>query len=200
LKVLNLNYDISWERESDNMLCQECNQNKATVYVSKIVNGIKTEVQLCEKCAKEKGDIDLSFEPQFSLQNFFASFLGEPWAPQKDKETIHPAKVQCGTCGLTFAQFSQIGRFGCSDCYHSFGDEKLQPLFRRIHGSIDHAGKVPRRIGGVTRIKREIGKLRKQLQEQIQEEEYEKAAEIRDKIRKMEKELEEKEGGSEDAE
>lgn len=179
------------------MLCQECNQHKATVYITKIINGLKNELHLCEKCAREKGDLDFSFEPKFSLQNFFASFLSEPWIAKKDKEMVHPAKVQCSNCALTFAQFSQIGRFGCSQCYVSFGDEKLQPLFRRIHGGVDHAGKVPRSIGGTTKIKREIGKLRKQLQQFIQMEEYEKAAGTRDKIRSLEKELEEKGGKTE---
>ncbi len=174
------------------MLCQECKENKANVFLTKIVNGVKTEVQLCEKCAREKGELEFNFEPKFSLQNFFAGFLNEPWStPQRQQ---HPSKVQCDNCSLTFTQFSQIGRFGCSRCYSSFGDENLQPLLRRIHGSINHGGKVPRRIGGTTRIKREIEKLRQQLQQHIQMEEYEKAAITRDKIRSLENELEEKEG------
>ncbi|NLI69988.1 MAG: hypothetical protein GX364_03850 [Firmicutes bacterium] len=175
------------------MLCQECNQQKATVFITRIVNGLRTDLHLCERCARAKGDLDFSFEPKFTLKNFFASFLSEPWAAKKDKEAVHPAKVQCSNCALTFAQFSQIGRFGCSSCYHSFGDEKLQPLFRRIHGNIDHVGKVPRRIGGTTRIKREIGDLRKQLQQFIHLEEYEKAAAIRDQIRVLENALQKKE-------
>jgi len=173
------------------MLCQECKEQKANVYITKIVNGIKTEVHLCDKCAREKGDLEFTFEPKFSLQNFFASFLSEPWtAPQKP---LSPSKVQCSNCGLTFAQFSQIGRFGCSHCYTAMDGDNLQPLFRRIHGSVSHSGKVPRRIGGTTRIKREIEKLRQQLQQHIQMEEYEKAAITRDKIRSLENELDEKE-------
>ncbi len=174
-------------------MCQECREEKANVFFTKIVNGVKTEVHLCEKCAREKGDLEFTFEPKFSLQNFFASFLSEPlseiWsAPQREQ---HPSKVQCSNCSLTFTQFSQIGRFGCSSCYSSFGEDKLQPLFRRIHGSINHNGKVPRRLGGTTRIKREIEKLRQQLQQHIQMEEYEKAAITRDKIKSLEKELDE---------
>ncbi len=55
--------------------------------------------------------------------------------------------------------------------------------------------KVPRRVGGTTRIKREIGDLRKQLQQFIHLEEYEKAAAIRDKIRVLEDALQKKEEG-----
>lgn len=169
------------------MLCQECQQNEANIFVTKVVNGFKTELYLCEQCARQKGDLDFTFEPKFSLHNFFASFLSEPWSSRK--EAAHPAKIQCSNCALTFAQFSQIGRLGCSSCYYSFGDEKLQPLFRRIHGSVSHVGKVPRNIGGATRIKRDIEKLRQQLQQHIQLEEYEKATIVRDEIRSLEKEL-----------
>ncbi len=174
------------------MFCQECNQREAVVYLTKIVNGVKTEMHLCEVCANEKGDPDFSFEPKSSLQNFLASFLNESGFAPAEKKSTSSAKLQCSSCGLTFAQFRQISRFGCSDCYQSFGDENLQPLFRRMHGSISHAGKVPRHLGGTTKIKREISELREKLQELIQQEEYEKAAEIRDKIRGLEQELEEK--------
>ncbi len=174
------------------MLCHECNQREAVVYLTKIVNGQKTEMNLCEVCANEKGDMDFSFKPKSSLQNFLASFLNESGYAPVEKKATSPTKLQCSTCGLTFAQFRQVGRFGCSDCYHSFGDENLQPLFRRMHGSISHVGKVPQSIGGATKINRDISELREKLQELIQQEEYEKAAEIRDKIRSLEQELEEK--------
>lgn len=176
------------------MLCQECGDKKATIYVTKIINGVKTELHLCEKCAQEKGDMEFSFEPKFSLQNFVAGFLGETGvAPQK--KPLQPTKVQCPQCGLTFAQFRQIGRFGCSNCYSAMGEENLHPLFRRIHGSINHQGKMPKKVGGTTRAKREIEKLKQELQQCIQSEEYEKAAQIRDKIRALEQELEDQERG-----
>ncbi len=180
------------------MLCQECNQNKASVHLTKIVNGIKTEVQLCEKCALKKGDLDFSFEPKFSLQNFLAGFLNEAWVSKQGREKINPARIQCPRCALTFAQFSQIGRFGCSNCYLAFGDEKLKPMLRRIHGSVNHVGKIPCRTGGATMIKRDLGKLRRQLQYYVRKEEYERAAEIRDSIRSLEKDLKEREEGAPD--
>ena len=39
------------------MICQECNQRPATLHFTKIINGEKTEVHLCEKCAQEKGEM-----------------------------------------------------------------------------------------------------------------------------------------------
>ncbi|MGB4132260.1 MAG: hypothetical protein WBK45_10055, partial [Tepidanaerobacteraceae bacterium] len=36
------------------MLCEECHMRPATVHITKIVNNEKTEMHLCEECAKEK--------------------------------------------------------------------------------------------------------------------------------------------------
>ncbi len=103
------------------MLCQECNQQKATVLLPRLSTVSRQTCISVKMCPCKRGDLDFSFEPKFTLKNFFASFLSEPWMAKKDKEAVHPAKVQCSNCALTFAQFSQIGRFGCSNCYLSSG-------------------------------------------------------------------------------
>ena len=36
------------------MLCNECEKNNATVHITKILNGVKTESHLCEECAKKQ--------------------------------------------------------------------------------------------------------------------------------------------------
>ncbi|MGI6096575.1 MAG: UvrB/UvrC motif-containing protein [Dethiobacteria bacterium] len=171
------------------MLCQECQKRKATVYLTKIINGYKTEMHLCEVCVQGKSDLDLSFdfEPKFSIQDLLTGILnfenvgGAPGVG-------YPRKLQCPNCGLTFAQFGQIGRFGCSECYNSF-DSRLESLMKRIHGSQTHSGKVPRRVGGTMRLQRELERLRKELQQHVDREEFEKAALLRDEIRKLEKKL-----------
>ncbi len=175
------------------MLCQECQKEKANVFITKIINGKKTEFHLCELCAQQKEEIDFSFEPQFALHNLFGSLLQE--SNRSSRESLRAAKTQCSACALTFAQFSQIGRLGCSDCFTAFGD-KLQPLLRRIHGGARHTGKVPRRSQSVVRFKRELESLKEELQSRVKAEEFEQAAKLRDSIRSMEQEL--KEGGKEE--
>ncbi len=172
------------------MLCQECQQNPANVHITKIINGKKTEMHLCEICAQKKEELDFSFEPQFSLQNLFGSLLHDGLSGVGEKASL--SKLQCPGCGLTFAQFSQIGRLGCSECFLAFG-ERLHLLLRRIHGSSSHSGKIPARIGGKARLKRELADLKEQLQAAVQRENFEQAALLRDKIKEMEKG---KEGGS----
>jgi len=61
------------------MNCEECKQRPATVHLTKIFNNQKTELHLCEECAKHHDDIpfNLSFsmEPNFSIQKFLAGLL-----------------------------------------------------------------------------------------------------------------------------
>ncbi|MFY9412614.1 MAG: UvrB/UvrC motif-containing protein [Dethiobacteria bacterium] len=170
------------------MICQECQQETATVHITKIINGRKTELHLCHRCAQAHDELDFSFEPQFSLHNLLGSMLGE--SMRGSREALRKAKVQCPSCALTFAQFSQIGRLGCSHCFSAF-DEQLAPLLRRIHGSSRHTGKVPRRRKGSLRSVRELERLREELKLMIQKEEFEKAAELRDRIKALEKEMKE---------
>jgi protein arginine kinase activator len=50
-------------------------------------------------------------------------------------------------------------------------------------------GKIPARAGSFVRIKKEVEKLREELQRKVAEEAFEEAAELRDKIRKLEGKL-----------
>ena len=52
------------------MLCEKCQKQAASVYVTKIINGQKTEMHLCQNCAQSLGEFDLNID----LPNFFASF------------------------------------------------------------------------------------------------------------------------------
>ena len=36
------------------MMCQECQMRPATVHITKIVNNQKSQIHLCEECAKQK--------------------------------------------------------------------------------------------------------------------------------------------------
>ncbi|MDB5085723.1 MAG: hypothetical protein JWN30_2609 [Bacilli bacterium] len=170
------------------MDCSECGNRPATVYFTKITNGSKTEMHLCEVCAKEKGELLGTTPNGFSINSLLAGILN---FESQGIPVSAPQTLRCNTCGLTFNQFSQIGRFGCSDCYQAF-EPRLDPLLRRIHGGTTHTGKIPARSGGVIQKRREIDQLRHQLNDRIQKEKFEEAASLRDQIRALESEL----GGS----
>ncbi len=171
---------------SDTMICQECGQNEANVHIIKSVDGEKTELFLCEQCARSKEELEFSSESKYSLHELFSSILNQHLLGSR--EARNAAKLQCPSCGLSFAQFSQIGRIGCSECFYAF-EERLKPLLQRIHTGTAHTGKVPARAQSRVRYLRERDQLKEQLQEKIQNEEFEEAARLRDRIRNLEKEL-----------
>lgn len=172
------------------MLCEECQMNPATVHITKIVNNEKTQIHLCEDCAKEK-HISLSTglggfgfdDTGFSVAKLLSSFFETPSKTPLDISD----DLECSGCGLTFQGFSKTGRFGCSQCYNTFKGQ-MNPMLRRIHGKTVHVGKVPKRTGGQLRIRQEINRLKRELQEAVNAEEYERAAVIRDKIKELEQE------------
>lgn len=168
------------------MLCQDCGKRPATLHFTKIVNGEKSEFHFCEACARERGEMIPGTANGFSIHSLLSGLLDFEPPGGGAGTAAHP--LRCETCGLTYSQFSKVGRFGCSDCYRYFGD-RLDPLFRRVHGTATHAGKIPKRRGGQLRVKRDIDQLKRQLQMLVEREEFERAAQLRDRIRELEKKM-----------
>jgi len=179
------------------MICQECKERPATMHFTKVVNGEKTTIQLCEKCAQEKGGLFMiDGAGGFSINDILAGLLNLDPTFQKAKSQPSPSEeiVQCEVCKMTFQQFINIGRFGCANCYNAFKDH-MAPILRRLHsGNIKHGGKVPKRIGGSIHIKQKVQLLKEELLSLIAQEEFEKAAEIRDQIRSLENTMLNEEG------
>ncbi|MEC0371270.1 UvrB/UvrC motif-containing protein [Paenibacillus chibensis] len=171
------------------MLCQECGKRPATLHFTKIVNGEKNEFHICETCAREKGEMLPGTSGGFSIHSLLSGLLDFETAGKGAASSVKaPQSQRCEECGMTYSQFSKIGRFGCSSCYKYFGD-RLDPLFKRVHGNTVHVGKVPKRSGGRIQLKRRIDDLKLELQQRIQQEEFEEAAQLRDQIRNLEKEM-----------
>lgn len=168
------------------MICQECGMKPASLHFTKIINGEKTEFHLCESCAREKGELIPGTPNGFSIHNLLSGLLNFE-APSTGTGS-KPQTLRCEECGLTYSQFSKLGRFGCSSCYNYFSD-RLDPLFKRVHGNTTHAGKVPKRSGGLIQYKRDIDQLKKEMTGKIEKEEFEQAAKIRDRIRELEKRI-----------
>ncbi|TKC14243.1 UvrB/UvrC motif-containing protein [Robertmurraya kyonggiensis] len=172
------------------MLCQECNERPATLHFTKIDNGEKTMMHLCQHCAQEKGEAFM-LNSAFSINNLLAGLLNfHNHVQQAEKApVIKKEPLQCEACSMTYQQFIQIGRFGCANCYEAF-KEQINPILRRLHsGNGAHNGKIPSRIGGGIHLRKNIETLKQSIQELITREEFEKAAEIRDQIRSLEKQL-----------
>lgn len=159
------------------MLCNECGKNDANVHVTHIINGKKTESHLCEECAKKNQSF---INSNFSMENLFSAMLNNAF----NATTYLPSKG-CTKCGMTYDEFRNTGKFGCSECIDTF-KTKLMPVVKNIQGYDAHTGKIPKRAGGSYKIKKDIERLKVQLKSAIVNEEYEEAAKLRDKIREIE--------------
>lgn len=169
------------------MLCEKCHERPATVHYTQIVNGHQTKMHLCEVCAGQGQAGGFGFMPQINLHNILASFLSQA-PPAHPFATAARQRTSCPTCGTTENSFAQKGLLGCGDCYRHFGD-RLEPLMRRVHGSSNHAGKVPERTGGQAKLARKIKDMKEQMQQAVAREEFERAAQLRDEIRQLEQQL-----------
>ena len=174
------------------MLCQQCGERPATLHFTKIINGQKTEFHICENCAREKGELIPGAPNGFSIHNLLSGLLdfdltGGAIHPQSTGQPLaKPQSMRCDHCGITYSQFSKLGRFGCDQCYKSFKD-RLDPLLKRVHGNTVHVGKIPKRSGGLMKRKRQLEELKFKLHESIRQENFEEAANLRDQIRELEK-------------
>lgn len=170
------------------MLCPECGKRPATIHYTKIVNGKKSEFHLCEVCAQEKGEQMPGFDSGFSFHQLLSGLLNFDSSSTGGHEAYEANLLRCPTCGLTYNQFSKVGRFGCGDCYKTF-QNRLDPLLRRIHGHSSHHGKIPSRAKGELKLQRQLEQLREQLAQKVQTEEFEEAARLRDQIRELQDRL-----------
>lgn len=167
------------------MLCDLCEKNEATVHITKILNGNKKELNLCEKCAKEKGELTfyspIDISSSFSFQNILSGIMDHMSNVGQNQKNSY---IYCKNCGTTYSEFKQRGLAGCSECYKNFS-ETIKPIIKRVQGNIEHTGKIPNKLGKHIIQKKKLLKLKEDLQKAISAEEYEKAAEIRDMIRKI---------------
>ncbi|MDD4801333.1 MAG: UvrB/UvrC motif-containing protein [Syntrophomonas sp.] len=168
------------------MYCEECKKRSATVHLTQVFNGQKTESHLCEECASQKSGFMFDPANKFSIPNLLGGMFGSSYSVQGMPALA--LQSICPNCGMRYMDIRQAGKLGCSECYKVFNQELEAPL-RRIHGNSQHLGKIPLRGGEKVIIRRQIEKLKNQLQEAVRAEEYEKAAEIRDSVKEMESKL-----------
>lgn len=160
------------------MLCNECGKNQATVHSVQILNGVRKESHLCAECAAKHADI--SSLGAFNVSDFFKGFL--------DMGTPNYVVEGCRNCGTTLADFKRDGRLGCSECYNQFR-RNIIPVLRQVHGNVTHAGDVPREADEQTQRRRELEKLRGELQKAVEGEDFERAAQLRDQINALKGEV-----------
>ena len=181
------------------MLCQNCNQNEANVKYTQIINGIKKQMNLCDKCAKELGINNISFDMKMDFSNFLGDIFDD-FENECIPNLAETNNLLCDKCGSRYDDFIKNGKFGCDKCYITFED-KIDNILKNIHGVNNHIGKKLKikeekqdnnyDIQNKEKKKKDIKmfkiqKLREKLKQEIKEERYEDAAKTRDEIKKLE--------------
>ena len=194
------------------MLCEQCKKREATVRYVEVVNGVKTEHNLCGHCAAQLdiGQFSAMFEGEFSLASLLSGLLGIQDTEKNDGKF---AGVVCPTCGTTYENFVESSRFGCADCYSVFGP-LLGENIRHLQGSERHVGKRPDSVIREETAKAEeraaeaavsddeniedalpkltseerIRLLQARIKDALRREDYEEAAALRDEIRGLKEE------------
>lgn len=163
--------------------CRRCSK-PATLHITEVRNGEAVALHLCESCARRYLDDSESAESASPSSELAAKL--EEMASDASDEMI--AMMNCPSCGMTFSEFRENGRFGCAQDYTEFMSELL-PLLENIHEDTTHRGKRPRAGHVGTEDQSRLIQLRTEQTDAINREDYERAARLRDEIAELEARL-----------
>lgn len=155
------------------MLCDRCHGREATVHMTQIINGHRTECHLCPACATEMRVMDRAEEWlnkdwfRSPLESFFGGFGRHTFLP--GEPAIYPSFTE----SLRAPQ----------DAYEAFR-EKIRPDFQKVKMEKQIKGKEIPVETEITDTER--SRLEKDMKSCIAREDYERAAIIRDQIKKLE--------------
>ena len=168
------------------MLCDNCGEYEASIKLTQIINGKKTEMMICEECGQKMGVSDIDFEMPIDISDFLGNFEfdNDNFMPFK----INNQEVRCQKCDMTYQDFLNNGKFGCEECYNTF-ENKINILLKRIQGTDKYLGRKAghNEDNNVPEVKsnKRLEELQKKLKLSIKEERYEDAAKLRDEIKNI---------------
>lgn len=146
------------------------------MHLTEIIKGVRSEVHLCEHCARDIGLNSKLNSYSVSVPDML-SYLDEGIKGDNPEEV-------CGVCGISSADLESSGKVGCTHCYEALS-RSIHALFPE--GKEPYAGKQPA-AGSPSPVAdpepaEGASALLRQLDEAVQDERYEDAAKIRDLIR-----------------
>jgi protein arginine kinase activator len=169
------------------MFCEKCKKNEATIHLSEVIKDMKSEVHLCEQCAR---DVGLNTK----ITNFSLTLPEMLTFLNADEAAEYSDSRHCTACGSDLIAYKREGRLGCPECYSSLA-EFLEPVLSGFHGEKRYIGKSPlyndettdygRIVTRERKAAESVSDLQEQLDLAVAEERYEEAAVLRDKIREI---------------
>jgi len=160
------------------MDCEHCHNEKASVFLTQIINGKKVEMHLCNACASE---VQGKMYNDNSFQQFLTSLL--KLQGNETQETSNKEEV-CPKCHMTLEEFKKKSKLGCDECYQVFRPY-IHHIVKSVHGGHIHTGKKPFRLNKKEILAKKIEDLESRLKLAIMQEEYNEAALIRDELIKL---------------
>lgn len=169
------------------MLCENCKKREAAVHFTEIINGNIQKRHLCRECAAQ---MELAgYAPnEIPFVKLLTGMLAAQTCAGDSVQGDNPLNyVKCPKCGMTYEEFTKVGKFGCAECIDVFGP-LIGEHMKKLHGSDKHTGKVYKKEQNNTKekyIRENIRQLRIKLEEAVMLENFEAAAKYRDEIRAM---------------
>ncbi len=148
------------------MQCDGCDKREATVYLTQVISGQVQKIQLCHECAEQSG-LGLASGPSLT-----EALYGTSSEEELRKDAMEKS---CPKCHLRRSDFRKTSRLGCPACYTMFATE-LEGLFKSIHKSTKHEGKIP----ASRQMTSQETMMQQRLQHAISKQDFEEAAKLRD--------------------
>ncbi|HAL44739.1 MAG TPA: hypothetical protein DCP47_02290 [Phycisphaerales bacterium] len=166
------------------MQCDICKNKTATVHLTEIVDGHRTESHLCQACAQKEG---ITVKSQLSLNELLSSLIA---AHQQTDETaaIEKAGKVCDDCGMTMDTFRKQALLGCPNDYKVFEDDLRDIIEKTQDDNSLHIGKTPPLTSSEEAESKEKNiteELKRRLDLAVKTEDYELAAKLRDQLKAL---------------
>ena len=102
--------------------------NEATIHLTEIIQGKRTEVHVCAHCAHEQG---ITVKTHMPLNEMLNNLLASQ--PENDEVFGAIEEKTCPHCGFSLEDFRKEPRLGCPFDYDVF-EKQLMPLIEKAHG------------------------------------------------------------------
>ena len=168
------------------MKCQNCGENEANVKYTQIINGVKKQMIICDKCAKKLGISQMSFSMPMSFSNLLSDM-------NNVFEDTMPSLFEMDS--LAFNDSNRL--FDTDNFLFNNKLNSFETKFNRVLENSDNESSSPEWIGKLLNDKNgtdhkikenkdsKLKNLEQRLEKEIREERYEDAAKTRDEIKKF---------------
>ena len=102
------------------MKCQKCNEKNANVRYTQMINGIKKQIYLCDKCAKELGIDDLNLDMDLEFRSLFEDLDDVFNIYEKSVPRLRRNNLAFNNCNMLFDDFFDTVTFLFDNNYSLF--------------------------------------------------------------------------------